>query len=67
MVNYIGSFIFATLIGISFRWRPQRDESERRTLKLERRQWELDTLKRNTELASRIHDSASGGGLVPSL
>ena len=28
---------------------------------LERRQWRLDTLQRNTRLASRIHDSASGG------
>ena len=61
MVNYIGSFIFATLIGVSFRWRSQRDASERRALELERQQWELNTLKRNTEIASRIHNSASGG------
>lgn len=61
MVNYVGSFVLATLIGVSFRWRAQRDASERRAMALERRQWELDELKRNTELASRIHDTASGG------
>lgn len=61
MVSYVGSFVLATLIGVSFRWRTQRDESERRAMALERRQWELDELKRNTELASRIHDTASGG------
>ena len=61
MVNYVGMFVFATMIGMALRWRRQRDESRERAMGLERRQWRLDTLQRNTRLASRIHDSASGG------
>ncbi|PST47102.1 hypothetical protein CPA40_01910 [Bifidobacterium callitrichos] len=61
MVNYVGMFVFATMIGMALRWRRQRDESRERAMDLERRQWRLDTLQRNTRLASRIHDSASGG------
>ncbi|KFI94577.1 YIP1 family protein [Bifidobacterium stellenboschense] len=61
MVNYIGMFTLAAMGGMSFRWRRQRDEMRERAVALERRQWELDTLQRNTRLASRIHDSASGG------
>ncbi|MBT1175147.1 hypothetical protein JS530_06500 [Bifidobacterium sp. LC6] len=61
MVNYIGMFTLATMAGMSFRWRKQRDEIREQALVLERKQWQLDTLQRNTRLASRIHDSASGG------
>ncbi|PWG66253.1 hypothetical protein [Bifidobacterium callitrichidarum] len=61
MVNYIGMFTLATMGGMSFRWRRQRDEIREQAMVLERRQWQLDTLQRNTRLASRIHDSASGG------
>ncbi|KAB7788520.1 sensor histidine kinase [Bifidobacterium cebidarum] len=61
MVNYIGMFTLATMGGMSFRWRKQRDEIREQALALERKQWQLDTLQRNTRLASRIHDSASGG------
>ncbi|MBW3089134.1 hypothetical protein [Bifidobacterium miconisargentati] len=61
MVNYIGMFTLATMGGMSFRWRRQRDEIREQAMALERRQWQLDTLQRNTRLASRIHDSASGG------
>ncbi|NEG54720.1 sensor histidine kinase [Bifidobacterium platyrrhinorum] len=61
MVNYIGMFTLATMAGMSFRWRRQRDEIREQAMILERRQWQLDTLQRNTRLASRIHDSASGG------
>lgn len=61
MVNYIGMFTLATMAGMSFRWRKQRDEMRDHAMALERRQWQADTLRRNTRLASRIHDSASGG------
>ena len=61
MVNYIGMFTLATMGGMSFRWRRQRDEMRDHAMALERRQWQADMLKRNTRLASRIHDSASGG------
>ncbi|NMM97613.1 hypothetical protein [Bifidobacterium olomucense] len=61
MVNYSGMFTLATMAGMSFRWRKQRDEIREQAMALERRQWQLDTLQRNTRLASRIHDSASGG------
>ncbi|PJM77414.1 hypothetical protein [Bifidobacterium felsineum] len=61
MVNYIGMFTLATMGGMSFRWRKQRDKIREQALALERKQWQLDTLQRNTRLASRIHDSASGG------
>lgn len=61
MVNYIGMFTLATMAGMSFRWRRQRDEMRDHAMALERRQWQDDTLRRNTRLASRIHDSASGG------
>lgn len=61
MVNYIGMFTLATMGGMSFRWRKQRDEIREQAMVLERKQWQLDTLQRNTRLASRIHDSASGG------
>ncbi|TPF78040.1 hypothetical protein [Bifidobacterium sp. UTBIF-56] len=61
MVNYIGMFTLATMAGMSFRWRKQRDEIRDHAMALERRQWQADTLRRNTRLASRIHDSASGG------
>lgn len=61
MINYIGMFTLATMGGMSFRWRRQRDEVREQAMILERRQWQLDTLQRNTRLASRIHDSASGG------
>ncbi|MBT1172072.1 hypothetical protein JS528_01580 [Bifidobacterium sp. MA2] len=61
MVNYVGMFTFATMMGMALRWRRQRDEIRERAMRLERRQWELDTLRRDTRLASRIHDSASGG------
>ena len=61
MINYVGMFTLASMAGMSFRWRRQRDEMRERAVALERRQWEADTLRRNTLLASRIHDSASGG------
>jgi hypothetical protein len=61
MVNYVGMFMFATMTGMALRWRKQRDESREQAMALERRQWELNALQRNTRLASRIHDSASGG------
>ena len=61
MVNYIGMFTLAAVAGMSFRWRRQRDEMREHAMTLERRQWRAATLRRNTRLASRIHDSASGG------
>ncbi|WP_055426634.1 hypothetical protein [Bifidobacterium aesculapii] len=61
MVNYIGMFTLAAVAGMSFRWRRQRDEMREHAMMLERRQWRTVTLRRNTRLASRIHDSASGG------
>lgn len=61
LVNYVAMFVFAVMIGMALRWRRQRDDIREQAMALERRQWELDTLQRNTRLASRIHDSASGG------
>ena len=61
LVNYIAMFVFATMIGMALRWRRQRDEIREQAMALERRQWEMDMLKRNIRLGSRIHDSASGG------
>ncbi|PWG59291.1 hypothetical protein [Bifidobacterium catulorum] len=61
LVNYIAMFVFATMIGMALRWRRQRDEIREQAMALERRQWEMDMLRRNMRLGSRIHDSASGG------